>query len=381
MADNDRQAREQSGDGSPRETEERAALAEPALERGVSRVMAEIVDPVIERTVARRQQAAVRQGLAEVMRDALNALAQEALQREALPATVGVATVGNGAIAAGIGAAQAVRDLGFVEFTTGLINGTFDAIIAATIRQMDAYAKLVADLAKTLAQFQAENVSDAQINAHLANRYPDGAGGTAVRSNFTFKNTEADPANGVSAKTGNAKLQEVVAALIAETANVQDATLRLTRDGQGGTLNLDIAEANTTIVQFTANHVRDIRKAMGAVLATSMLEHLRAMAREGMARIVITDGELLSKLTFNVSATAQQSKQAAKFHSDSLGVNLKATAGWGWGSASLGASYNQMNVSAVNESSFDSVTMSAEIIGQVRIKFRTETFPPITTSA
>ena len=375
MADNDRQAREQSGDGAPRETEERAALAEPALERGVSRVMAEIVDPVIERTVARRQQAAVRQGLAEVMRDALNALAQEALQREAVPATVGVATVGNGAIAAGIGAAQAVRDLGFVEFTTGLINGTFDAIIAATIRQMDAYAKLVADLAKTLAQFQAENVSDAQINAHLANRYPDGEGGTAVRSNFTFKNTDADPANGVSAKTGNAKLQEVVEALIAETTVIRDPVARLTRQ------NLGIAADNATAVTFTGVQVATIRQAMGAVLATSMLEHLRAMAREGMARIVITDGELLSKLTFNVSATAQQSKQAAKFHSDSLGVNLKATAGWGWGSASLGASYNQMNVSAVNESSFDSVTMSAEIIGQVRIKFRTETFPPITTSA
>ena len=80
-----------------------------------------------------------------------------------------------------IGVAKQVQDLGFVEFTAGLINGTFDAIIGATIKQMKAYAELVADLAKTLSQFQAENISDAQVNAHLSNRYPDGQGGTSVR--------------------------------------------------------------------------------------------------------------------------------------------------------------------------------------------------------
>src|SRR4028119_2179275 len=125
---------------------------------------------------------------------------------------------GNSNAERAISVAKQVQDLGFVEFTAGLINGTFDAIIGATIKQMQAYAELVADLAKTLSQFQAENISDAQVNAHLSNRYPDGKRGTSVRSNYTFQATTADPANGVTARTGNQNLQAVVDALISETA-------------------------------------------------------------------------------------------------------------------------------------------------------------------
>ena len=99
--------------------------------------------------------------------------------------------IGSAANAA-MNVASQVQNLGFVEFTTGLINGTCDAIVGATIKQMEAYAALVADLAKTLSQFQAENVPDAQINAYLSNRYPDGAGGTSIRTDYTFSDTAAD---------------------------------------------------------------------------------------------------------------------------------------------------------------------------------------------
>ncbi|NES85533.1 MAG: hypothetical protein F6K10_31280 [Moorea sp. SIO2B7] len=44
---------------------------------------------------------------------------------------------------------------------------------------------------------------------------------------------------------------------------------------------------------------------------------------------------------------------------------------------SAGASYSNLNVKAVNESSFDSLTMSTEIIGQVKLRFRTETFASV----
>jgi len=237
---------------------------------------------------------------------------------------------------------------------------------------MDAYAKLVADLAKTLEEFQAENVTDAEINAHLAGRYPDGQGGTSVRAGFTFTATPANPDTGAVAKTANEKFQDVVDALVAETRSLSTPLTR-------GTGSLNIPADNTTLAAFTAAQVTLIRTAIGATIARTMIEHLRAMAREGMARIVITNGEILSKLTFNVTATDAQSKQASQRHQDSFGISVNAKAGWGWGSASVGANYQQMNVRTVNESSFDSVTMSAEIIGQVKLQFKTETFPPITT--
>jgi hypothetical protein len=273
-----------------------------------------------------------------------------------------------------IAVAKQVQDLGFVEFTAGLINGTFDAIIGATIKQMKAYAELVADLAKTLTQFQAENISDAQVNAHLSNRYPDGQGGTSVRSNYTFTATAADPANGVTGSTPSQNLQAVVEALISETAVLKAPAVPLTRT------NLNIAQGDTPI-NFTAPQIALIRQAIGQTLASNMMDHLRAMAREGMARIVITDGSLRTKLTFNVTSTEVQATQKAKYNSQSFGAYIQGSAGWGWGRASAGASYSNVSVNTVNESTFDSLTMSTEMIGEVNLKFRTETFPAIVTQA
>jgi hypothetical protein len=283
-------------------------------------------------------------------------------------------TQGNSNAERAIAVAKQVQDLGFVEFTAGLINGTFDAIIGATLKQMKAYAELVADLAKTLSQFQAENISDAQVNAHLSNRYPDGIGGTSVRSNYTFQATAADPANGVTARTANDNLQAVVDALILETAVLPAAT-RLTRAPE----SLDIPQGNTSIITFTATQIARIRTAIGQTLASNMMDHLRAMAREGMARIVITDGSIRTKLTFNVTSTEVQATQKAKYNSQSFGASIRGSAGWGWGRVSASASYSNFSVNTVNESSFDSLTMSTEMIGEVHLKFKTETFPAIVT--
>ena len=271
-----------------------------------------------------------------------------------------------------MGVAKQVQDLGFVEFTAGLINGTFDAIIGATIKQMKAYAELVADLAKTLSQFQAENISDAQVNAHLSNRYPDGIGGTSVRSNYTFQATAADLANGVTGKTAKENMQAVVDALVAETKGLKEND-RLTPN------KLPIVE--TGPFTFTAAQIAQIRLAIGQTLASNMMDHLRAMAREGMARIVITDGSIRTMLTFNVTSTEVQATQKAKYNSQSFGASIRGTAGWGWGRVSAGASYSNLNVNTVNESSFDSLTMSTEMIGEVNLKFKTETFPAIVTQA
>jgi hypothetical protein len=268
--------------------------------------------------------------------------------------------------------ASRVQNLGFVEFTAGLINGTFDAIIGATIKQMQAYAALVADLAKTLAQFQAENVSDIQINAHLSNRYPDGAGATSIRSTYTFTDTAADVASiGIATKPALDNMLAVVDALVLETKGKLTRTLL-------GFLELGSTGAEPTqtrtVKSFTALEVALVRKTIGVMLASSMMDHLRVMAREGMARIVITEGSIRTKLTFSVVSTEEQKIQQAKYHQDSFSVGVRARAGWGWGSASVGANYSTLNVNTVNEASTASITVNTEMIGEVNLKFKTETF-------
>jgi hypothetical protein len=194
-----------------------------------------------------------------------------------------------------------------------------------------------------------------------------------VRSNYTFQATAADPANGVTGSSANDNLQAVVDALISETAVLKAPAVPLTRT------SLNILDTNTSIITFTAAQIATIRQAIGQTLASNMMDHLRAMAREGMARIVITDGSINTKLTFNVNSTEVQATQKAKYNSQSLGANIQGSAGWGWGRVSASASYSNLSVNTVNESSFDSLTMSTEMIGEVNLKFKTETFPAIVT--
>lgn len=264
---------------------------------------------------------------------------------------------GNGTAAKGMDVATRVQDLGFVDFTAGLINGTFDAVIGATIKQMEAYAKLVADVGKTLQQFQAANVSDAQIDAHLSNRYPAGVGGTSIKTDYIFTDT-TDAATGVIT-TAEARRKAVADALSAETA------------GLGNPLN-----GVPSAVTVKELEVKTIRDAISEMLASNMMVHLRAMAREGMARIVITEGFINTKLTFKVDTTETHIKQEAQYRSSSFGASVSGYyTGKKWG-VSGAVGYSRINVSAVNETNYDNTTMSAEMFGEVMIKFKTESFAP-----
>jgi hypothetical protein len=357
-----------------REQSNGKALSSAMLDRqpvadGVGRLLA-VIDDAVANLSTKGERELVREGIASVVKETLVELAEEQASQRALAALPSRA-IGDAA-QAGMNVAKQVKDLGFVEFTTSLVSGVFDTIVTATIKQMDAYAKLVADLAKTLAQFQAENVSDAQINEHLAERYPDGVGGTVVRSSFTFEATAA--AEGQSAKTATEKLQDVVNALISETSSLRPPAKPLTRESD----SLNIA-ADATATKFTDEQTRVIRPAIGALLATSMMDHLRAMAREGMARIVITNGEIMTRLTFSVNASEIDTRRKTDYSRHDAGAYIRGSGGFLFGRVSAGASWNHVRVNTVNETNFDSLTMSTEIIGQVKINFKTETFPAIVT--
>ncbi len=282
------------------------------------------------------------------------------------PSSIGAESIGDNAIQ-GMEAATYVQNLGFTEFTAGLINGTFDAIIGATVKQMEAYAKLVADLSKSIQQFEAENVSDAQIDLYLAEGYPDGEGGTSVRPGYTFSDIPPDLETGALEKSGGEQLQDVVRALINETKGLVKQELNLTL------AKLNIPDSATS---FNQDQVTQIRESISALLATSMIEQLRQMAQDGMARIVVTDGEIMTKLTFNITTSELQEKQKANYNKNINRTNIKGRAGGGWWGLKASTDNTNINVNSMNETSFDSTTMSTEMIGQVKIRFKTESFPP-----
>src|SRR5438067_1271602 len=81
----------------------------------------------------------------------------------------------------GAGAAQGgaaaytgmIRDVNFPSFVAGLIDGVFNAIVTASIKQMDAYAEMLKNVAKSVDDFMKDNISENSARDYLANKYPD----------------------------------------------------------------------------------------------------------------------------------------------------------------------------------------------------------------
>ena len=98
-----------------------------------------------------------------------------------------------------------------------------------------------------------------------------------------------------------------------------------------------------------------------------------------MQKVVVTDGYIGTKLMFHVDATDQKSRVAteAQQKANSWSVKGNASARWGWGKASVSGGYqaSSLKVRAVNERSMSAVNLSADLTGEVRINFKTETFP------
>src|SRR5262249_27136304 len=56
-------------------------------------------------------------------------------------------------------AGEFLKQVNFVEFVSGLIDGVFNSIITSNIQQMEAYSKMVADVSKSLNQFRDDNTT------------------------------------------------------------------------------------------------------------------------------------------------------------------------------------------------------------------------------
>ena len=54
-------------------------------------------------------------------------------------------------------------EIDFPAFVAGLVHGTFDAILDASIRQMEAYAELVSTVARSVSDFSRDNVSRGHV--------------------------------------------------------------------------------------------------------------------------------------------------------------------------------------------------------------------------
>jgi len=179
--------------------------------------------------------------------------------------------------------------INFPDFVSGLITGVFDSIVESSIEQMEAYGKLVADVAKSLNQFRDENVSVNQGRDHLVEKFPDLFEISLSSGDDFFGDGGSGPQ--VSVKSG-----------VDESAALD----RINQDLPAGQ-EINSLDSNS-IESVLVPNARD-------QLATGRQQLLATMVMMGINRIVVTDGKIAAKVMYDFKARDdfQYARSATQF--------------------------------------------------------------------
>ncbi|MEM6252894.1 MAG: hypothetical protein AAF821_08225 [Cyanobacteria bacterium P01_D01_bin.156] len=167
-----------------------------------------------------------------------------------------------------------LQSVNFPTFVSGLISGVFHSIVQSSIEQMEAYGRLVADVAKTIDQFRDENVSANQGRDHLVDQFPDLFVVDIDTGDFGDEN-------------GGPRVR------LRDDADESEALKRVnTLPVDGGQISsLDDESIEKKLVPAARTQ-----------LATSRQQLLATMVLMGINRIVVTDGKISAKVMYNFQA-------------------------------------------------------------------------------
>ncbi|WP_242113302.1 hypothetical protein, partial [Luteimonas aquatica] len=226
-----------------------------------------------------------------------------------------------------------VNEIDFPGFVAQLVNGTFDAIVDASIRQMESYSSMVSAVAKTVEQFTEENVTPNQARDWLASRYP---GDIQLLLPDGAERTEPQ--------------------LAPRREGLQPAWLADFGVGEGEELTAEMLE-QTVLPQ--------VRMKVGG----ERQQLLATMVMLGMNRVVVRDGCISSKVMFRAAAN-DAAKVGYATGSDPQQVN-----NWGERGALSYAGQGSTMVSTVQVNAQNESNVRADLFGEVKLNFVSETLP------
>lgn len=245
-------------------------------------------------------------------------------------------------------AADLVDAIDFPGFVADLIKGVFTAIVKTSIQQMEAYATMVANVAKSVDQYMQDNVSNEQAMDQLVNGHPE-----------LF---EADH----SGDQGAVKQRD--------EANP---------DQMGGFLKglglpFDLDTTDPEVVQ------NQVIPAQRVSMSMDRQKLLATMVLMGINRIVVTDGRIQASVTFDMSAkdiVRRNQERATSFSQNYMNkYNKKKQNGWWIFSNESESDESVLKVrSSVDTSQSDQsqsqIELKTKLTGNVDLRFKSDYFP------
>jgi hypothetical protein len=247
---------------------------------------------------------------------------------------------------------ELVGSVDFPAFVGGLIQNVFQAIVNASIQQMNAYAEMLKSVAQTVDQFAQDNISLNNARDWLVEKFP----GQLTLDESGAGEEGADPRIAVAGEDE----QAVFAALNAQLQPQQPFT--------------DISDAEQETRLVTSARLQ---------MARSRQQLLASMVLLGINRIVVTDGAINAKVVFDLKASDQAQREArASLYDSKSSSNVNRTRarvgsfGWGASTENVNEQRHRTTVSSsVDESSESKAEVKAKLTGEVRVNFKSDYLP------
>lgn len=236
-----------------------------------------------------------------------------------------------------------VREVNFPKFVAGLIDGVFNAIVDASIKQMEAYAELVKNVAKSVDQFMKDNVTENQSRDYLVGRYPD-----YLEIDLNGETPKVKPKEGHDEDS----LPDFFADL-----------------GLAAPVESLDEETTEQMVPFARRRIAMDRQQL---LATMVLM--------GINRIVVTNGSINASVNFRLDTTDTVTR-GFKRTAEQEGMGWKSTRpglfhSWFSPSTTSDSEFGRFKVSTVQSDDSEATSkMYVDLAGKVSVNFKSETFP------
>lgn len=235
---------------------------------------------------------------------------------------------------------ETLRAIAFPAFVADLINSTFNAIVDASIRQMEAYGELLSNVGRTVDDFMSRNISDNQARDWLQSMYPEYV--RVVRE------------EGRGDEPPSAHLEP------APGADERPPPPFRTDLGIEGDVGLDESSLEEKLVPAARRR-----------LAQSRLQTLSTMVLMGVNRIVVTGGKLRATMGFHIDAHDRTHAESASELDTRMGMGGSV----GWGPWSVQASMSVAYVSSSRADSDSEINVETDLTSEVEIHFKSDYFP------
>ena len=297
-------------------------------------------------------------------------------------------------------------DIPFVEFTKGLVTGVFDSLVASHVSQMEEYAQFVNSLTQDLSAYinnTNDGVSFSDISQFIQNFELPQIAPEAQQQLMQAIQTAATtpvplPTTVSTISTGGTQTQPATDAtwwgglINALSPAIQSLVNKIPDKNaiagiqQVHDYNLAVLEAQKSNVAVLAEKIpnyKNIHDAIASLICSNKYALLQTMAKQGVMRLVVTEGEIETKITFstwNTSESGSENTHTDSVKTRSVQVNNFGSAKVGLFRRSLGFQRNRdvartVTVNTAKSYQRDTSGTRVDIFGRVLIKFKTDYAP------